>query len=104
MRILRKLNNLRTPLRNVLKAAFQAHEAVEIQERNDVGDIPPLGALTLENFKAFALLSRYYLGVLVASSSKEKAVSLVSYTSVTTSYIAFMWVLYSALRLASRGV
>ena len=53
----------------------------------------------LENFKASALLSLYYLAVLLASCSTDKALSLVSYTSVTTSDIAFMWVLNSALRL-----
>jgi hypothetical protein len=92
VRILRKLNHCRTTLRNVLKAAYKAHEALEIQERNDVGHVPPLGALMLESFKACALLSPYYLAVLLASFCKEKALSLVSYTSVSTSDIAFMWV------------
>jgi hypothetical protein len=93
VRILRQLKNFRTTLRTVMKAACIAHEAVEIQERHDVGHIPSLGALTLENCKAPALLSRYYLAVLLASFSKDKALSLVSYTSVTTSDIAFTWVL-----------
>ncbi len=93
MRTISKLIHLRTTLPNVLKAAFQAHEAVGIQERNDVGHIPPLGEFTLETFKASALLSRYYLAILLASFSKDKALSLVSYTSVTTYDIAFMWVI-----------
>ncbi len=57
--ILRKVNNLRNLLRNKLKEGYEAYEAVDISARNVIADIPPLGALTLEKFKASALLSRY---------------------------------------------
>jgi hypothetical protein len=91
--ILRQLNNFRTTLRNKMKVSWRAFEAVPIQECNDVGHIPPLEALTQQDFKTSALLSRYYLANLLAHFSKDKALSLVNYASVTTSDIAFLWVL-----------
>ena len=95
-RILRQLNNFRTTLRNKMKVSWRAFEAVPIQECNDVGHIPPLEALTQQDFKTSTLLSRYYLANLLAHFSKDKALSLVDYASVTTSDIAFLWVLLIA--------
>ncbi len=52
--ILRKLNNLRTWVRNKLRAVYRALQRIQPQDRNVTGDVPPFGALTLEQFKASA--------------------------------------------------
>ena len=57
---------------------------------------PPLEAITQRNLKTSALLSKYYLAHLLAHFSKDKALSLVNYGGVTTSDIAFLWVLLIA--------
>ena len=93
VRILRKQNNDRTTMRNKMRQPYRLYEQAPIEARNDVGHIPPLEKITLQNLKTSALLSKYYLAPLVVHFSKDKALSLVTYESVTTSDIAFLWVL-----------
>jgi hypothetical protein len=90
--ILRKVNNLRNLLRNKKKEAYDAYEAVDISERNVIGHVPPLLALTLENLMASARLSRYYVAHFVTYFTKEKVSSVVTYTTGTAAAISFMWV------------
>jgi hypothetical protein len=96
VRILRKQNNDRMTTRNKLKPPHRLYEQTPIEARNDVGHIPPLGKITLQNFKTSAMLSKYYLAPLLAHFSKHKALTLVDYGTATTSDIAFLWVLLIA--------
>jgi hypothetical protein len=96
VRILRQQNNDRTTMRNKLKQPWRQYEQVPIEARNDVGHIPPLEAITQRNLKTSGLLSKYYLAHLLTHFSKDKALSLVNYASVTTSDIAFLWMLLIA--------
>ena len=96
VRVLRKQNNDRTTMRNKMRTPYRLYEQTPIEARNDVGHIPPLGKITLQNFKTSAMLSKYYLAPLLAHFSKHKALTLVNYGTVTTSDIAFLWVLLIA--------
>ena len=91
--ILRKINNMRTGLRNYLIVAWRTWTSAALDKRSVIGAVPPLGALSVETLKASSLLSRYYLSVLVKNFCTSKGTITATYERVTTSDIAFVWVI-----------